>query len=328
MNRRRIGVVATLLAVSILSTIDTAVLAQDTIAAGATGRSGTANGTMTIPVFVKDITGTLAGRDKTTTGQISDIEFRIVFDGTKIAGCLAAQGNCNFVPAGLLSVLKVSPTPPNNPCDNTIATGCSFLDLVQTNTSLTYTVTTAVPIATTADPVGNLIGYVTVVLASNFSGTTTSTLDAAAGFLGGTDNTTGETVANANLTLNNAVIQKANYDVDANGSVDAFTDGILMIRRMLGASGTSLTLNGNAVGSGSLRPASADLAAYMDSLGLVKDVDGNGTVDAFTDGILTIRFMLGASGTSLTLNGNAVGAGCTRCTPAAIQAYLAQMIQN
>ena len=120
----------------------------------------------------------------------------------------------------------------------------------------------------------------------------------------------------------------ATLDVDANGVVDAFTDGILITRYMLGATGTSLTLNGSAVGSGCTRCTPEAIQVYLASLGLVLDVDGNGIVDAFTDGILITRYMLGATGTSLTLNGSAVGSGCTRCTPDAIQAYLAPLTRN
>ena len=349
MRPRTIGVAATLFLVSILTIVPSAV-AQDVIGAAATSRGGAANGTLLIPIFLKDVTGTPAGRDKpacvaaTPCSQISELEFKIDFDGTKIAGCLAAPNNCTFTEAGLLAGVKPgTPDSLGNVCDGTATTGCNFRAITLSNTSLTYTISTNPPLsgvmATTGDAVGDLVGYVSVVLGGSFSGTTTATLDASgacgglgqvgcAAYLGGTDNTSGETVANAKLTLNNAIAAKALYDVDANSAVDAFTDGILMIRRMLGASGTSLTLNGAAVGTGAARSSATDLQHAIDALGKVRDVDGNGAVDAFTDGILMIRYMLGATGTSLTLNGAAVGTGCTRCTPASIQTYLAQMSQN
>lgn len=116
------------------------------------------------------------------------------------------------------------------------------------------------------------------------------------------------------------------FDVDGNGTVDAYTDGILIIRRLLGASGTSLTLSGAVVGPGAQRTDPTAIAQYIDSLGSKLDVDGNGTRDAYTDGILIVRYMLGATGTSLTLNGAVVGPGCTRCTPSAIQSYLQPLV--
>jgi hypothetical protein len=51
------------------------------------------------------------------------------------------------------------------------------------------------------------------------------------------------------------------------------------------------------------------------------DVDGNGTHDPLTDGLLSLRYLFGFRGA--TLIGGAVGGGCTRCDAPAIEAYLA-----
>ncbi|MEO7252615.1 MAG: hypothetical protein ABIZ64_00070 [Casimicrobium sp.] len=51
----------------------------------------------------------------------------------------------------------------------------------------------------------------------------------------------------------------------------------------------------------------------------VLDVDGNGSVDPLTDGLMLIRYMLGLRGTALTTG--AVGAGATR-DAAQIEAYI------
>jgi phosphoheptose isomerase len=50
------------------------------------------------------------------------------------------------------------------------------------------------------------------------------------------------------------------------------------------------------------------------------DLDGNGTTDALTDGLLLLRRLFGFSGAALTAG--AVGPGCTRCDAAAIVAYV------
>ena len=50
------------------------------------------------------------------------------------------------------------------------------------------------------------------------------------------------------------------------------------------------------------------------------DVDGDGSTDALTDGLLTLRYHFGFTGA--TLVNNAVSPGCSRCTPRAILAYL------
>jgi hypothetical protein len=50
------------------------------------------------------------------------------------------------------------------------------------------------------------------------------------------------------------------------------------------------------------------------------DIDGNGLIDALTDGLLVLRYLFGFNGATLTTG--AVGDGCTRCDAATIQAYL------
>lgn len=52
----------------------------------------------------------------------------------------------------------------------------------------------------------------------------------------------------------------------------------------------------------------------------IYDIDGNGSKDALTDGLLTIRYLFGFRGEVLT--DRAVGPGATRNTPDKIEAYL------
>ncbi len=56
---------------------------------------------------------------------------------------------------------------------------------------------------------------------------------------------------------------------------------------------------------------------------IVLDLDGDGTANPLTDGILLLRFLFGFSG--LTLTGGAVAPNCTRCDAAAIEPYLASL---
>jgi len=51
------------------------------------------------------------------------------------------------------------------------------------------------------------------------------------------------------------------------------------------------------------------------------DIDGNGANDPLTDGLIALRYMFGFRGTTLITG--VIGAGCTRCDAAAIEAYLA-----
>ena len=108
-------------------------------------------------------------------------------------------------------------------------------------------------------------------------------------------------------------------DVDGNGDADALTDGLLVIRHLFGFAGPALS-NG-AVGNGCRRCGAEGLAAHLDSIQAGLDVDGNGTADALTDGLLLIRYLFGFGGDALTKG--AIGAGCTRCKAEEIAEYCA-----
>ena len=51
------------------------------------------------------------------------------------------------------------------------------------------------------------------------------------------------------------------------------------------------------------------------------DIDGNGRIEATTDGLLMMRYMLGIRGSALV--SGALGAGASRTLPADIENYLA-----
>ena len=84
---------------------------------------------------------------------------------------------------------------------------------------------------------------------------------------------------------------------DAATRYGAATDGVLILRYLLGFRGAELT-NG-ALGGSPTRDA-AQIATYLGGLGTQLDVDGDGQVHAFTDGLLILRRMLGLSGPALT----------------------------
>jgi len=123
------------------------------------------------------------------------------------------------------------------------------------------------------------------------------------------------------------LIQATQYTLNIDGSTDltgapapadALTDGILVLRYLFGFTGNTL-ING-ALGPTATRTTAPAIEAYLlGAEGAILDVDGNGAVDALTDGILTLRYLFGFTGNAL-ING-AVGAGATRTT-AQIEAYL------
>jgi hypothetical protein len=57
---------------------------------------------------------------------------------------------------------------------------------------------------------------------------------------------------------------------------------------------------------------------------ILLDIDGNGSAQALTDGLLVMRYGFGFRGATLITN--AVGSGCTRCDALSIEAYLAAHI--
>ena len=115
------------------------------------------------------------------------------------------------------------------------------------------------------------------------------------------------------------------FDIDGNGSEDALTDGLLLLRYLFGFRGDTL-ING-AVAVGATRTSAGDLEAYLT---LVKnnigDIDGDGRQDALTDGLLLLRYLFGFRGDTLT-NG-AVTANASRTSSSAIEAYMASSISS
>jgi hypothetical protein len=101
----------------------------------------------------------------------------------------------------------------------------------------------------------------------------------------------------------------------------ALTDGLLAIRYMQGLTGAALTAGLNVTGAARNNP--ADIKTYLDSYRLSYDIDNDSNVDAATDGLLILRYLLGLRGNALIQNAVAVGA--PRNTAVDIEAYLGQL---
>lgn len=108
-------------------------------------------------------------------------------------------------------------------------------------------------------------------------------------------------------------------DVDGNNGYDAATDGVLILRHLFGLSGTALTNNALGSGFSPARVADPALGNYLIDVLPYLDADGNGQVDALTDGLMILRQLLGLAGTAITQG--AMGAGATR-TPSAVGTYI------
>ena len=118
------------------------------------------------------------------------------------------------------------------------------------------------------------------------------------------------------ITLSHALDERTDdisiLDVDANGNVGAPTDGLLILRSMFGLTDDALTTG--LVVSDAASIGSVDIASRIKMLGDLADVDGNGNIDALTDGLLTLRYLFGREGT--TLVAAVVAADATRTTAA------------
>lgn len=108
-------------------------------------------------------------------------------------------------------------------------------------------------------------------------------------------------------------------DIDANNAYDAATDGVLILRHLFGLTGVALTNNALGTGFDPARVADPALRNYLINVLPYLDVDGNGQVDALTDGLMILRALLGLTDAQITLN--AIGAGATR-SPFAITAHI------
>ena len=111
------------------------------------------------------------------------------------------------------------------------------------------------------------------------------------------------------------------FDADGNQATEALADGMLILRHLFGFGGANLT-NG-ALGAGCTRCGAAAISSYLNWLGMLLDVDDNDDLDPFTDGMLVTRYLFGFRGQKLIED--AVGQGCSRCSPAAIENYLEEM---
>lgn len=102
----------------------------------------------------------------------------------------------------------------------------------------------------------------------------------------------------------------------------ALTDGQMVIRYMLGLSGSALTVG--AIGPSANRSDPGDITTYLNAIRSHLDVDGNTVVDVATDGLLILRYMIGFRGDALIAG--AIGSTPTRSSAQDIEAWLASLM--
>jgi hypothetical protein len=79
-----------------------------------------------------------------------------------------------------------------------------------------------------------------------------------------------------------------------------------------------------AVGPGADRNTAPEIEAYLATVLGALDIDGNGSVEPLTDGLLILRYLFGFRGATLITG--AIGAGATRDTAPEVEAYLATLL--
>ena len=98
------------------------------------------------------------------------------------------------------------------------------------------------------------------------------------------------------------ITQGCVLDLDGNNSISALTDGLLLLRAMLGLTDNAVT-NG-AIAPGAPRTTWAQIQPFVHLAALY--IDGNGATSPASDGVMLLRAMFGLTGTAVT-NGAVVG---------------------
>ncbi len=86
------------------------------------------------------------------------------------------------------------------------------------------------------------------------------------------------------------------WDMDSDGSTNALTDGLLMLRYAFGIRGNSLT---KGVISDPSNLTISQIESRLQSNLLISDIDGNGKVDALTDGLILMRYLFNIKNESM-----------------------------
>jgi hypothetical protein len=133
------------------------------------------------------------------------------------------------------------------------------------------------------------------------------------------------TNSNATGTINNNDFGvRWNLDVDGDGKVGALSDGVMLMRYLLGGS----VFSGDALINGAISATATrnvtQIRSYLEQGVLQKDldIDGNGSITALSDGLIAQRYLFGATFSGNALIAGAIAPDATRDL-AGIQSYMA-----
>ncbi|MDA9570094.1 leucine-rich repeat domain-containing protein [Porticoccaceae bacterium] len=115
----------------------------------------------------------------------------------------------------------------------------------------------------------------------------------------------------------------ATWDFDGNGMADALTDGLMLLRYTFNITDLNMTA-GAIADNATLSP--TQVVENMQRALPVADIDGNGSTDALTDGLLLLRYMFNLRGENLV--SGAISSDATRTTAEEIEGYIELYMPN
>ena len=214
-------------------------------------------------------------------------------DNPNVAPNFTSPAAVNALENSTLAAIVTAEDPNNDPLTYSIIGGDDGAAFSIDPVSGTLTFLTAPDFETPGDADGDNLFVVELAVTDNTSEPATQTLEISVANDPFEDN--------AEFTL----------DSDSNGDTDALTDGLNVLRVLLGAPVQSIVLGENVPNGVTQESVATGLSNA--SIDLLLDVDSNGAVDPVTDGLNILRVLLGAPAQSIVLGEN-TPAGVTQET--------------
>lgn len=250
-----------------------------------------------------------------TNGVLLDLSFEVLAEGQKVLSASSSE-------------LTVDGFELKQLADSVVMVGAAPVELVFEVEPKSQTVETGAAVTITATALGApVIAYQWLFNGTSIDGATESMLmldnvseaDAGAYSVVASAGTATATSAAAILTVN-PPMRVVDLDADGNGTTDALSDGVMIVRAMFGF-GPDLIVQGAMAPNGTRTV--AEIAGYLQELRTELDIDANAQVDALSDGIVLVRYLFGFRDAQLVAD--AVDPSGARADPLAIADYLSQL---
>jgi len=128
--------------------------------------------------------------------------------------------------------------------------------------------------------------------------------------------TNGAVVSSTNGTATGGIKNDGdhwNLDIDGDGKFSAFTDGLIILRYLFGPTFSGNTLINNAISPDATRNLSS-IQTYLREGVTNKhlDIDNNGSIGVLSDGIMSVRYLIGSGFDGDTLLDKSIALDATR----------------